>query len=80
MKAIGFLTGYITDAKGMKFCKVLIPTTPNPTTGFFEIIPVEEVAQTNISIEDGFKMVISGGMVSPDTFDYTDSPWDKNHS
>jgi len=80
MKAVGFLTGYITDAEGMKFCKVLIPTTPNPTTGFFEIVPVEDVSQTNISIEDGFKMIISGGVISPDTFNYTDSPWDKNLS
>jgi uncharacterized membrane protein len=70
MKAVGFLTGYITDAKGGKFCKVFIPTTPNPTTGFFEIVPVEDVVQTDISIEDGFKMVISGGVVSPDSFNY----------
>jgi uncharacterized membrane protein len=86
MKAVGFLTGYIADAEGMKFCKVFIPTTPNPTTGFFEIVPVEEVSQTNISIEDGFKMIISGGVVSPDTFNCVersqspDSPQDKNRS
>ena len=86
MKAVGFLTGYIADAEGMKFCKVFIPTTPNPTTGFFEIVPVEEVSQTNISIEDGFKMIISGGVVSPDIFNCvkrnqsTDSPQDKNRS
>jgi len=70
MKAVGFLTGYITDPEGGKFCKVFIPTTPNPTTGFFEIIPVDDVAHTDISIEDGFKMIISGGVVSPDTFNY----------
>ncbi len=69
MRAVGFLTGYITDSKGKKFCKIFIPTTPNPTTGFFEIVPVNEVSLTNISIEDGFKMIISGGVVSPDTFD-----------
>ena len=70
-KAIGFLTGYITDNHGKKYCKVFIPTTPNPTSGFFELVPVEEVAQTNISIEDGFKMIISGGVVAPDIFNHT---------
>lgn len=71
LKAVGFLTGYITDNNGKKYCKVFIPTTPNPTTGFFELVPVEEVAQTNISIEDGFKMIISGGVVAPETFNHT---------
>jgi uncharacterized membrane protein len=65
-RAIGFLTGYIADASGKKFCKVLIPTTPNPTTGFFEIVPVEEVVETTFTIEEAFKMIISGGLVSPD--------------
>lgn len=70
-KALGFLTGYITDNNGKKYCKVFIPTTPNPTTGFFELIPADEVGQTNINIEDGFKMIISGGVVAPDTFNHT---------
>lgn len=77
MKAVGFLTGYIVDAKGTKFCKIFIPTTPNPTSGFFEIVPVEDVSQTNISIEDGFKMIISGGVVSPDSFNCMDIPLEK---
>ena len=64
--AVGFLTGYIEDSSGRKFCKVMLPTTPNPTTGFFEIIPVEEVIETSYTIEEAFKMIISGGIVSPD--------------
>lgn len=65
-KAVGFLTGYIEDSAGKKFCKVMIPTTPNPTTGFFEIIPTEDVIETTLTIEEAFKMIISGGIVSPD--------------
>lgn len=65
-RAVGFLTGYIEDSTGKKFCKVMIPTTPNPTTGFFEIIPAEEVIETTLTIEDAFKMIISGGIVAPD--------------
>jgi uncharacterized membrane protein len=45
---------------------VLIPTTPNPTTGFFEIVPTEDVSETAMTIEEAFKMIISGGIVSPD--------------
>jgi uncharacterized membrane protein len=70
MKSLGFLTGYITDEAGKKYCKIFIPAGPNPTTGFFELIPPDEVAETNISVEEGFKMIISCGVVSPDTFDY----------
>lgn len=65
-RVIGFFTGYIKDASGKKFCKVFIPTTPNPTTGFFEIVPVEEMVETTFTIEEAFKMIISGGIVSPD--------------
>jgi uncharacterized membrane protein len=67
IKALGFLTGYIQYSTGEKFCKVFIPTTPNPTTGFFELIPTNEVLQTNLTTEDAFKMLISGGIISPDT-------------
>jgi uncharacterized membrane protein len=67
LKAVGFLTGYIEDSNGAKYCKVFIPTTPNPTTGFFEIVPINEVMQTSITVEDGFKMIISGGILSPET-------------
>ncbi len=66
LKAIGFLTGYVDDPAGRRFAKVLIPTTPNPTTGFLELVPVEQMIVTNLAIEEGFKMIISGGIVSPE--------------
>jgi uncharacterized membrane protein len=66
LKAIGFLTGYVADGAGRRFAKVLIPTTPNPTTGFLELVPVEAVFITDLAIEEGFKMIISGGIVSPE--------------
>ena len=64
--AVGFLTGHIENQAGKKYCKVFIPTTPNPTTGFFEIIPAEEITETDMTIEEGFKIIISGGILSPD--------------
>ncbi|NLZ07647.1 MAG: DUF502 domain-containing protein [Phycisphaerae bacterium] len=65
LKAVGFLTGYVDDPAGRRFAKVLIPTTPNPTTGFLELFPAETIIVTDVPIEDGFKMIISGGIVSP---------------
>ena len=65
-KAIGFLTGYVEDEAGNKFAKVLIPTTPNPTTGFLELIPLDRMFITGLTIEEGFRMIISGGIVSPE--------------
>lgn len=66
LKAIGFLTGYVQDAAGRSFAKVLIPTTPNPTTGFLQLVPTEAVLITDLAIEEGFKMIISCGIVSPE--------------
>ncbi len=66
-KALGFLTGNIQGPSGEKLCKVFIPTTPNPTTGFFEIVPQDEVTETTLTVEEAFKMIISGGIVSPDS-------------
>ena len=65
LKAIGFLTGYMLDDAGRRFAKVWIPTTPNPTTGFLELVPAEAVIITDLAIEQGFKMIISCGIVSP---------------
>jgi len=69
--AVGFLTGTIKDSSNNTFCKVFIPTTPNPTTGFFELIPTNEVLQTEITVEEAFKMIISGGIVAPDILKIT---------
>lgn len=64
-KALGFLTGQIADTTGKPFCTVFIPTSPNPTNGFFEIIPKEEVLELDMTIEDALSMILSGGLVSP---------------
>ncbi|MBF2076476.1 MAG: DUF502 domain-containing protein [Synechococcales cyanobacterium C42_A2020_086] len=44
---------------------LFIPTTPNPTTGWYAIVPEREVINLSLSIEDAFKIVVSGGIVSP---------------
>lgn len=71
--AVGFLTGYIEGSTGEKFCKIMIPTTPNPTTGFFEIVPAEYVIETTLTVEEAFKLMISGGIVSPDLIKFLEA-------
>jgi uncharacterized membrane protein len=45
---------------------VFIPTTPNPTGGYVMFLPRAEVRILSMSIEDAAKLVISGGIVTPD--------------
>lgn len=65
-KSLAFMTGRTISADGKEYRRVFIPTTPNPTTGFMEIVPLEEVIETDLTIEEGFKMIMSGGLVCPD--------------
>jgi uncharacterized membrane protein len=64
--SLGFLTGTILQPDGKKYCKVFVSTTPNPTTGFFILLPEEDVQRVDMTIEDAFKMIISAGIVSPE--------------
>jgi uncharacterized membrane protein len=68
MFAVGFLTSddLITLADGRKALFVFFPTTPNPTSGWLALIPEDEVTQTNMSIEEGLKLVVSGGVIKPE--------------
>lgn len=74
MYMIGFVTSdwRFTDPSGLqhKFITVFLPTSPNPTTGFLVIIPPHEATASDLSIEDAFKVVISGGAVVPESHRY----------
>jgi uncharacterized membrane protein len=65
----GFLTSDApSDANsktGRKLLSVLIPTVPNPVTGFLIFVPEEEVILLDMSIEEGFKMIITAGVIQP---------------
>ncbi len=71
MWTIAFVTGGV--AAGLNpdpsnpMLSVFIPTTPNPTSGWYAIVPESEVIQTSISVENAFKVLISGGIVDPST-------------
>jgi uncharacterized membrane protein len=67
--ALAFVTGTLDSEiqaqmpKGM--LNLFIPTTPNPTTGWYAVVPEQDVVDLAMSIEDAFKVVISGGIVNP---------------
>jgi uncharacterized membrane protein len=65
--AVGFVTSddRITLADGSKALFVFFPTTPNPTSGWLALIRESEVTPTDMSIEDGLKLVVSGGVIRP---------------
>jgi uncharacterized membrane protein len=74
-KAIAFMIGTTTDQNGKLFYKVLVPTSPSPLTAFLLFLEPDQVEKTDISVEDGIKMIVSGGIVSPDRINI--SPSDK---
>ena len=63
MRAIGFVTSQMTRPDGSKWNTVFVPTTPNPTTGFLQLVPEESVEQTGYTVEEGVKMVMSLGVL-----------------
>jgi len=68
--SIGFLTGdsrgEVRTITGEKMVNVFIPTTPNPTSGFFLIFPEKDVKILDMTVEEGLKMIISAGMITPE--------------
>jgi uncharacterized membrane protein len=64
MRAMGFVTSESRVESGEKLLNVFIPTSPNPTSGYLEIVRESDVIRTNISVDDALKMVLSGGKVS----------------
>jgi len=66
---IVMVTGKSVNGDGQEFYHVFVPTTPNPTSGFMLFVKKTDVVETNLSVEEGLKIVISGGMVAPDKND-----------
>ena len=64
MRVLGFVTSESRLESGEKLLTVFIPTSPNPTSGYLEIVRENDIIRTNISIDDALKMVLSAGKVS----------------
>jgi len=69
MWTIGFVTGTtvgeIQRVTAQKMVNVFIPTTPNPTSGFYIMVPEQEMIPLGMTVDEAFKLIISGGMVTP---------------
>jgi uncharacterized membrane protein len=66
MKCIGFLTAVMKDMDtGRDMASIFVSTTPNPTTGYMQIVPLDEVSETNWTVEEAVKLLMSGGILSP---------------
>ena len=68
MKCLAFLTSIFEDVDTKrKLAAVFIATTPNPTTGYMQILPLEDVSETDWTVEEAVKLLISGGLLCPPT-------------
>jgi len=71
MWAVGFLTSDqgvpLPDGRPALF--VFFPTAPNPTSGWLALIPESDITATGMSIDDGLKLVVSGGVIRPESFE-----------
>lgn len=74
MKALGFLTRVLRDrSTGEELAAVYVPTTPNPTSGYLEIVPLKYVTQTDMSFDEAMSFIVTGGAVGPEVLDFSSS-------
>jgi uncharacterized membrane protein len=72
MKTVGFVTQVLKDHQtGESLAAVYVPTTPNPTSGYLEIVPLKNVVSTSWSIDEAMAFVMSGGAVAPERINYS---------
>lgn len=72
MKTLGFVTRVMREiGTGRELAAVYVPTTPNPTSGYLEIVPVEKMTPTDWTVDQAMSFIISGGAVAPDHIPFT---------
>lgn len=66
---VGFLTGHVArelkDRVGQDVSCVFVPHTPNPASGFVHYVPKQDLIELDWAVEDGLKVIVSGGVVQP---------------
>ena len=63
---MAFISGESKTKEVVPYYHLFVPTTPNPTSGFFLMIPQADAVSTGMSVEDGLKTIISGGLLAPE--------------
>lgn len=72
MQAVGFvMKTFREELSGREMAAVYVPTTPNPTSGYLEIVPLERLVETPWSMDEAMSFIVSGGAVSPKSFRFT---------
>jgi len=75
MKTVGLVTRtFRDDISGRELAAVYVPTTPNPTSGYLEIVPVENIVSTNWTLDEAMTFIVSGGAIAPDQILYDRAP------
>ncbi len=76
--SLGFVTGRTRGEIKRKTheagISVFMPTAPNPTSGYYVVVKEEDIVPLDMSVEDAFKIVMTGGMVIPDSRDFAGAP------
>ena len=63
---MAFISGESKNKDGIPYFHLFVPTTPNPTSGFFLMIPQADSISTGMTVEEGLKTIISGGLLAPE--------------
>ncbi|MEL1263851.1 DUF502 domain-containing protein [Pseudoxanthomonas putridarboris] len=72
MKSVGLVTRVMREeGTGRELAAVYVPTTPNPTSGYLEIVPVELLTPTDWTVDQAMSFIISGGAVAPEAMPFT---------
>ena len=71
----GDYRGQAESVIGEEIINLFVPTTPNPTSGFFVLIPKKDALELDISVEEAFKLVISAGVVTPNSVKTKPNKW-----
>ena len=75
MKTIGFITKVIKDTSGgAELAVVYVPTAPNPTSGYIEIVPLHDVVLTDWTVEEAMTFVMTAGTSSPEQVRFGNQP------
>ncbi len=71
-KSIGFLTRVLVDSStGQELAAVLLPNAINPTSAFLQVMPLDRVTETDLTMEQAMSMIMTGGAVGPETIRFT---------
>ncbi len=71
-KSLGFLTRTLTDSStGQQLAAVLLPNAINPTSAFLQVLPLDRVTETDLTMEQAMSMLLTGGAVSPESIRFS---------